>query len=480
MKRYLYISCLVLISFISCAQSQDINHELINKPDLKNYIEILASDSLQGRFTGSEGQKKAAKFITNRFNQLNLNTPVSGSFSETFILNQRYWNEIYIKKDGQIFTNNDKITYLGNSDQNTEYKTKLVFGGYGTDEDLNQIDINGNMVLVFSKNIRASYNIGSKLSSLGAYGVIIANADNDKQFSSIKRSLGNYILRKRMRLSNGDENTFNKKFQEFAISNDLIKTLTGKSKSNLLKLIDKKSLADCPISKISVKTEKINNTIETENIIGIIPGSSDKSILISAHYDHLEANGDIYYPGADDNASGTAALLELAEVFSKIKNLKYNIIFLATSAEELGLLGSEYHVNSENFDASKILINLNIDMIGRYDAKHEPTDNFIYAIGAAQYPEYIPYLELADSLYQNCEIDYSLGKSSGIPTLYRQSDQFSFHKKGIPAIFFFSGLHNDYHTPRDVANKINFDILTNRVKLISYLIEVIQKYDKVP
>jgi len=474
MKRYLYISCLVLISFASCAQSDKINHDLINQLDLRNFVEILASDSLQGRFTGSEGQKKAAKLIVDRFTELGLIPFNANSYFETFKLNQRYWNEVYIKVGNKTLYNNDKISYLGHFEQNSEHKVNLVFGGYGTDEELDQIDVKDKMVMIFSKNIRASYYITGKLENLGAYGVILANPTNENQFSAIKKSLGRYILRKRLKLPTEESNFNYREFQKFTISNDLLKTFMGKSMKDLLQLIDQNSINKCPISEIYVKSEKIYDTIETENVIGIIPGNSNKSIIISAHYDHVEGNGEIYYPGADDNASGTAALLELAEVFSKSKDLKYNIIFIATSAEEQGLLGSEYHVNTDNFNANNILINLNIDMIGRNDYNYDNTDNYIYTIGTGQYPEFTPIIEIADSLYKECTIDYSLEESESIPTLYHQSDQFSFHEKGIPAIFFFSGLHKDYHKPGDVADKINFDVLTNRVKLISHLIEVIQ------
>ena len=477
MKNVLIIISLSFISFQNFAQRNNESiHNKINKGDLKNFVEILSSDSLQGRLTGSKGQKKAAKIIANRFSELGLIPVNSDSYFEKFQLKQSYWGEIYLKTDKKTLNNGDGISFLGFMAQNEEKKVDLVFGGNGSEEELNKIDVKNRLVLIFSENMRASYQVSEDLISRNAYGIILANPSNKKQFNSIKNSQGNFMLKKRIGLPERDsiKATYLRFFQEFVISNNQIKALMGVSLKSLKKFISTNSIENCSLSTVHLKCERFHEPIETENVVGVIPGYSNKSIIISAHYDHLGNYGEIYYPGADDNASGTAALLELAEVFSQKKDLKYNIIFLATSAEEQGLLGSEYHVNKEDFDCENILINLNIDMIGRNDKNYNSTNSYIYAIGTGLYPNLIPYFEKADSIYTECLFDYSLNNGTNCPTHYRHSDQFSFYEKEIPAIMFFSGLHNDYHTPRDIALKINFDVLTHRVKLISHVVDQLQ------
>jgi Zn-dependent M28 family amino/carboxypeptidase len=189
----------------------------------------------------------------------------------------------------------------------------------------------------------------------------------------------------------------------------------------------------------------------------------------------LGGNNHLYYPGADDNASGTAALLELAEEFSHVKELKYNLIFLATTGEEEGLLGSYYHANKEDFNPNNILINLNIDMIGGNDEDHNKVNSYLYAIGIEIYSDFKPVFYTADSLTPESSFDYNYNNGSNIPWFYRASDQYSFHERNIPAIFLFTGLHDDYHQPTDTPEKINYEVLTNRVRLISRVIRELMK-----
>ncbi len=173
-------------------------------------------------------------------------------------------------------------------------------------------------------------------------------------------------------------------------------------------------------------------------------------------------SGKEYFPGADDNASGTAALLEIAEEFSGRKDLEYNIVFLATSGEEAGLLGSLYHVSQPDFDPKSIVCNLNLDMISRNDDKHDNT-KYLYCIGTDQSKEIDSIIKKADSLFAECSFDYSLNNSKDPLGLFTRSDNYSFYKRGITAIQFFSGLHPDYHKTTDTVDKIDFINLENRV-----------------
>ena len=213
----------------------------------------------------------------------------------------------------------------------------------------------------------------------------------------------------------------------------------------------------------------VNKNIETANVMGVIPGESKKTIIISAHYDHIGTEDNLYFPGADDNASGVAALLELAEEFVQYKNLKYSMMFMATSAEEVGLLGSQYYVNKPDFDPENIVCCINLDMISRCDNQHTDCD-YLYCISSNHSASLDSIVREANRLFPNCTFDFS-GYDSSI--IFR-TDAYNFSQKGVPSLLFFTGFHDDYHKSTDTVEKINFDILTNRVKLIGKVVKLLQ------
>jgi hypothetical protein len=478
MKLPLVLTCLTTLVFQSPGQS---NKSKIDKKDLKHFVKILTSDSLEGRETGTEGQRRAENFISARYKNLGLNKHNKNSYLEKFKLHQIYWGQIYIETPSKTLRNFENMVFQGSNVQNEEIEKEVVFGGRGTDEELNQIEVKDRLVLVFTKNLRSSNDISIKLGKRKASGVILANPENEKQFESIKNTLKDHTLQKRISLPSNDtiRNIFAKwdtvKFiNTITIPNSEIKRFFGRSTKELIKLQEDNRIREVPFSKTKVRFERIHNEIETANVVGIVKGKSSKSIIISAHYDHLGKSGKEYFPGADDNASGTAALLEIAEEFSGRKDLEYNIVFLATSGEEAGLLGSLYHVSQQDFDPKSIVCNLNLDMISRNDDKHDNT-KYLYCIGTDQSKEIDSIIKKADSLFAECSFDYSLNNSKDPLGLFTRSDNYSFYKRGITAIQFFSGLHPDYHKTTDTVDKIDFINLENRVRQISLVIELLQR-----
>jgi hypothetical protein len=373
----------------------------------------------------------------------------------------------------------------GSNRQNSEVELDVVFGGTGTKKELDQIDVKGKLVLVFVNNLRSYQDINRSVEKRNAYGLIVANPKSETQFESIKNTFKDYSLQKRNILVNTKpidtlRTQLSKMFDTLkfvntiVIPNSQIKNIVGLSPKSLEKLIKDEKINEAPINKVQVKFEWIESEIESSNVIGTINGKTNKTIIVSAHYDHLGKIKQEYFPGADDNASGTAALLELAEEFSNLKDLNYNITFIATSGEEDGLLGSSFHVNSSNFAPSDILWNLNIDMISRTDEKHS-NSNYIYCIGIDQSKQIENVIRTADELYSDCYFDYSLNKTDFPTGLFGRSDNYNFYKKGIVSIQFFSGLHADYHKPTDTFDKIDYKNLEKRIRLISMVIELLQK-----
>ena len=212
---------------------------------------------------------------------------------------------------------------------------------------------------------------------------------------------------------------------------------------------------------------------DSENVIAFIKGSEkpDEYVVISAHYDHMGIEGEKIFNGADDDASGTSAVLEIAQAFQEAvkagKGPKRSIIFLHVTGEEIGLFGSKYYTENPIFPLANTVVNLNIDMVGRVDKKHEENPNFVYLIGADKLStELHDVSEAINKKYTNLTIDYTYNDENDPNRFYYRSDHYNFAKNGIPVIFYFNGVHKDYHKSTDTADKIRYDLLQKRTQLV--------------
>jgi len=213
----------------------------------------------------------------------------------------------------------------------------------------------------------------------------------------------------------------------------------------------------------------------SENIVAFIKGSEkpDEYVVISAHYDHVGIEDEKIYNGADDDASGTSAVLEIAQAFQDAVKAgigpKRSIIFLNVTGEEEGLFGSKFYTEFPIFPLKNTVANLNIDMIGRVDKKHEENDNFVYLIGADKISTELHELsEAANKKFTNLKLDYTYNDEKDPNRFFYRSDHYNFAKNGIPIIFYFNGVHKDYHKHTDTADKIRYDLLEKRTQLIFY------------
>lgn len=218
------------------------------------------------------------------------------------------------------------------------------------------------------------------------------------------------------------------------------------------------------------------NLKPSENVLAFIEGSEkpEEIIVISAHLDHIgiENDGEINN-GADDDGSGTVAIMKIAEAFKIAKNEgngpKRSILFLHVTGEEKGLLGSKYYTNHPIFPLANTVANLNIDMIGRVDEAHESTPDFVYLIGSDKLSTELHNIsEEINSKFENLLLDYKYNSEDDPNRFYYRSDHYNFAKNNIPIIFYFNGTHQDYHRPSDTPDKINYDVLAKRTKLIYY------------
>ena len=216
------------------------------------------------------------------------------------------------------------------------------------------------------------------------------------------------------------------------------------------------------------------NWVKTENVAAIIEGSTypNEYIVLTAHLDHVGIEDGEIFNGADDDGSGSMALLEIAEAF-KLAEIdgnrpKRSIVILHVSAEEKGLLGSKYYTDNPLYPLDETITNLNVDMIGRTDpTRNSNNDEYIYLIGTDRLSSMLHNTsEKVNNNTVKLELDYRFNAWDDPNRFYERSDHWHFAKNNIPVIFYFSGTHEDYHMPSDTADKIRYDLLTKRTKLI--------------
>ena len=223
----------------------------------------------------------------------------------------------------------------------------------------------------------------------------------------------------------------------------------------------------------------------SENVVAYIKGSEipDEIIVITAHYDHLGQDGFKIFNGADDDGSGTVALLEIAQAFQNAKaegfGPKRSLLFMNLTAEEKGLFGSKWYVENPIFPLKNHVANLNIDMIGRVDDAHLLEPNYIYLIGSDKLSIDLHKLsEKTNKKHTKLNLDYTYNDEDDPNRFYYRSDHYNFAKNNIPIIFYFNGVHEDYHKETDTAEKINYELLTKRTKLVFFTAWEIANRDK--
>lgn len=218
-----------------------------------------------------------------------------------------------------------------------------------------------------------------------------------------------------------------------------------------------------------------SNGNPSQNVVAMIKGSEkpEEIIVLSAHYDHVGTENGEIFNGADDDGSGTVALIEIAKAFQQAKNEgngpKRSILILHVTGEEIGLYGSRYYTENPLFPLANTITNLNVDMIGRIGSEKEGNDNYIYLIGSDKLSQGLHDLsEATNKKYVNLELDYTYNDDNDPNRFYYRSDHYNFAKKNIPVIFYFNGTHEDYHQASDTAEKINYELLAKRSKLIFF------------
>jgi Zn-dependent M28 family amino/carboxypeptidase len=221
------------------------------------------------------------------------------------------------------------------------------------------------------------------------------------------------------------------------------------------------------------KNSRRGNLKDSENVLAFVKGTEkpDEIVVISAHLDHEGIKNGKIYNGADDDGSGTVAILEIAQAFKMAekegKGPKRSILFLHVTGEEKGLLGSKYYTENPIYPLANTVCDLNIDMVGRIDSRHKEDPNYVYLIGSDKLSTELHNVsEAVNKKYTNINLDYKYNDENDPNRFYYRSDHYNFAKHNIPIIFYFNGTHADYHQPSDTPDKINYELLENRTRLV--------------
>ncbi|MDR6922403.1 MULTISPECIES: M28 family metallopeptidase [Chryseobacterium] len=214
------------------------------------------------------------------------------------------------------------------------------------------------------------------------------------------------------------------------------------------------------------------NLPDSENILAFIEGSEkpEEIVVISAHYDHVGTKDGVVYNGADDDGSGTVAVMQIAKAFQEAKKAgkgpKRSILFLHVTGEEHGLFGSDYYTSNPVFPLANTVVDLNIDMIGRDDPDNRGKQ-YVYVIGSEMLSSQLKVInEEANTKTNNLELNYKYDDPNDPQQLYYRSDHYNFAKNNVPVAFYFDGIHEDYHRPTDDPDKIDYPLLEKRTQLV--------------
>lgn len=227
--------------------------------------------------------------------------------------------------------------------------------------------------------------------------------------------------------------------------------------------------------------------LSSENVLAFIEGREypEEVLVISAHLDHIGVEEGKVFNGADDDGSGTIALLEIAEAFKQAANDGYgprrSILFLHVTGEEIGLKGSKYYADNPIYPMANTIANLNIDMIGRIDPDQKEDPDYIYLIGSDMLSQDLHDMsEKANKTSVNMRLDYTYNGKDDPNRFYYRSDHYNFAKNNVPVIFYFNGVHEDYHKATDTPDKIEYELYQRRAKLVFATAWEVANADKRP
>ena len=512
-KHFLYTGLAVLLSLSAVAQDQNaITYSKSITPERgKSHLSILASDEYEGRETGKKGAWMAADYIKKQFKSFGLTGPVKGGTDPYFQKVDLVTYDVTqsaLSVNGKAKMLNKDFLIPGSSVSINGLDlsaNEIVFAGYGLTKDgyndFDGINAEGKVLMVFSSgdptvkpiegekpNPRAAMMARQKMlvslmkNKPKAILFVDMNFDKMPEWSKVASAVGRMMLKNASTASQ-----LQKPVQMVsitispALANEILGATTVEALAKKIQETGKPASQTLNIS-LTATAKKTEMPKRGENVLGFLEGSDpvlkNEVLVVTGHYDHIglvaDPNAtDKVNNGADDDGSGTTGVLMLAEAFAKAKKAgkgpKRSILFMTVVGEEKGLLGSEWYSENPVFPIANTITNLNIDMIGRGDDDRPGNNDFVYIIGSNMLSDDLDRIgKKANTDYVNITLDEKYNNRTDPNRFYYRSDHYNFAKFGIPVIFYFNGVHKDYHQPGDEVSKIDFPMLAKRAQLVYF------------
>lgn len=506
---------------------------------LRSHLAAFAADSMEGRETAMPGQKKAAKYLSEQYAQLGLK-PVgdNGSYLQKFDLTATQTDSLVfqtykINEDGtdeqinqSVNSKNNSANFIRQFGGNEITNAEIVFAGFGIQnkslgiDNLKGVDVKGKWLMVLGGDLPQV--IGSdtlytdanerqfaqawfrNLLQKEVAGILAVSDTTAEEFEkSAKTNREGFGKPSGMKLAYRGLESGGPAWSYTVVSPSqaaLLLNMKGpakfdKMKKNItqnIKTFTPKAtgygLAQIPyVTDVALVSENVAALME-----GADPQLKDEVVVLSAHYDHVgigapDSTGDAIYNGANDDGSGTIGVLGAARAFAKAKENgvqpRRSILFLSVSGEEKGLLGSRYYSDHPIYPMEKTVANINTDMIGRVDPEHRESGNsdYVYIIGAEIISSQIDsLLKAGNARAGNLDLDMRYNDLEDPNQFYRRSDHWNFGRLGVPFVFFFNGVHEDYHRPSDEIEKMNFNLMTKTTRSMYAATVMVANADSAP
>ena len=475
---------------------------IIRTSELQKHLNIIAGDDMEGRETGTRGQRKAAAYIENFFKTTGLASPAPlKGYQQLYPLYQDSMVSSSFKLNGkEAIYGTDYISPVNNNETIKASAKSIVFAGYGIDDpnynDYSGLDVKGKVVVFFlgepkkdgkyfidTKSARGSAwtfpGLSKKLElamQKGAKGAIVISPSTE----SFTTRAADGAKKTNVYYPRANSNA--KKINYVQVSHAYAGSLLGdRFSAALAKAKSNSSFEAADHFEQKAKTafayKKYRTTVNASNVLGVIEGTDkkDEFVFITAHYDHIgiSSNGQINN-GADDDGSGTVSVMQIGEAFAKAKaegkGPRRTVVIMTVSGEEKGLWGSEYYSDHPVYPLEKTTVDLNIDMIGRVDTERMKDDtlNYVYVVGHDKLSSDLPVInEAMNNKYTGLVLDYKFDDPNDPNRIYFRSDHYNFARKGVPVLFFYDGmLKSDYHKPGDKVEKIYFALMEKRARMV--------------
>lgn len=480
---------------------------------LKAHLTVFASDEFAGRETGLRGQKLAVDYLIAQLRTLNIKAagedstylqPVAMSATQKDSMVYTFHTSDESIIDHSVSSLNSDANVTTSWGGSADASGQIVYAGFAVNDEANEVmhlgsmDLKDKYVLAFEEiphevdgetvidpknNWRARF--GTVIQQKGAKGLLLIDMN---EFSDLQASARNQYAKysgiglkyRENGERPGNERSYNRIHPELAaklLGVDSIQEAHDALMADLKGFEPKELDAHLKMQSYARKID-----IESENVLGIVEGSDpvlkNEYVIITAHLDHVgigtpDESGDTIYNGADDDGSGSIGVLNVAKAVQEAAENGHgprrSVVFLWVTGEEKGLLGSRYYSDHPIYPIEQTIANINVDMIGRIDKKYEEKgeENYAYIIGADIISSGIDStLKAANALSGGIELDMEYNDLEDPNQFYRRSDHWNFGRFSIPFVFFFTGVHDDYHRPGDEVHKIRFDKMSRIARTI--------------